>query len=565
MAYVSIFSRGASAPSSDAALQQVLGGKTNPFANDFRPGQYLVKQPAAPKFKAPKPPAQPKQPTQPQNIFERVASNVVKAFNSNNQQSTLKKPTPTPIQKVVSQQSAKQPKNSFKAYQPSTKPTNEDPNSVMGSIIQNTIGKPIAELGASITNKPIKAKNRIGKLLAGSGTIKPIQQDVAGVYKANEKHGPVAAGALAAGDLASHILQDVPDAGALYKGVGKGMELASKLKPELSAAEKGAVFSNIASKVKGRSLSAAPKEVADVIDKAAGKVKPEELPPIELPKGVGHPSDMISAESTKEPVVQAIEAPKPKGTVEPLKAANPVTAKIKDEIGAIKNAGESYDPAGNLTPEAGKQINLLNKQINAVGERVPKAEKPIISTPIKEETVETPEIKTSKLSQGVEANAVKHGLAQGFEGKPEYAKVNVSKQTKAAVGLVKSDPERAVRIAMGHEKPPEGLLPESAFIAVENAATKNGDADLLRRLATESNLTSEATGMGQRIRMLGEREGTSPVKAIQEVQKAKTDAFKARTGKDATKAVSDEIKAIRAAKPKVTKMNWTQFVESIKC
>lgn len=250
-------------------------------------------------------------------------------------------------------------------------------------------------------------------------------------------------------------------------------------------------------------------------------------------------------------------------TVTPA-ALNPDT--IKAQIKSIRNEDKNYDDHGNITPEAGKQLNALHKQLNAVGERIPKSEKPVTVTPIDSEPrIETPDIRTAKLAQGVEQNAIKKGLTQGFEGKAEYAGMKVDQQAKHAAELLKTDPVRAVSIAMGHEKPPGDLLPESVFIAVEHQATKAGDHQLLNRLATESHLTSEASGMGQRIRMLGERENNSPVTAIKQVADARKAVVEKRLGKPVAKAVNDEVRQIRAAKPKITEETWSSFLDTLKC
>ncbi|MDQ3818038.1 MAG: hypothetical protein M3362_10130, partial [Acidobacteriota bacterium] len=140
-------------------------------------------------------------------------------------------------------------------------------------------------------------------------------------------------------------------------------------------------------------------------------------------------------------------------------------------------------------------------------------------TPIEQQPLETPEIKTSKLALGVEERAVQNKLTEGFQGLPEYAKVNVADQARAATNLLAVNRAQAINIAMGHELPPEGILPESVFVAVENHAIQTKDVALLRDLATSSNLTTEATGMGQRLRMLAERDPNSAVSAIQKVAK----------------------------------------------
>jgi hypothetical protein len=263
----------------------------------------------------------------------------------------------------------------------------------------------------------------------------------------------------------------------------------------------------------------------------------------------------------KVPTVEKVSgaAAEPKVTPESISKTD-----TKQQIETIKADNKNYDAAGNLTTDAAKQINALNK-----GTRTPAAEKPVSYKPIEEKPFVTPEIKTSKLAQGVEEKAIKKGLTQGFEGLPEYAKVNVADQAKAAGNLLKVDPERATRIALGHERPPEGLLPESAFVAVEKQAHKTGDVDLLRRLATESTLSSEATGMGQRIRLLGERSPNSAVTGMRKVVEARKTAVETKLTKKGTtvnREISATVRQIRQSTPmKITRQDWHAFIEGIKC
>jgi hypothetical protein len=186
--------------------------------------------------------------------------------------------------------------------------------------------------------------------------------------------------------------------------------------------------------------------------------------------------------------------------------------------------------------------------------------------PVNTPEFKQPEIKTSKLAQGVADKALEKKLADGFEGLPEYAVVNVKDQVRAAKELVTLDREKAVRVALGQELPPEGILPESVFKVVEDEALKNGDVNLLRELATESHLTTEATGMGQRIRMLAERDPHSAVRNIREVIKAKEAAVQRRYGKvgEAKAKVKASIKSeVKKAAPKAK--DWAGFLEELKC
>lgn len=173
-------------------------------------------------------------------------------------------------------------------------------------------------------------------------------------------------------------------------------------------------------------------------------------------------------------------------------------------------------------------------------------------------------VKESRLAKGVEEKAIRNGLTEGFAGRPEYQTVNIAEQAKLAASLIESDPSHAIEIAMGRELPPHGLLPESVFVAVENYATENKDVNLLRDLATSSTLSLEATGMGQRIRMLGERNPNSAVHAMQEVSDAREAAAKKKYGPKAKEKIKAEIKvSIKKANPK--KHDWTAFIASIKC
>lgn len=240
-------------------------------------------------------------------------------------------------------------------------------------------------------------------------------------------------------------------------------------------------------------------------------------------------------------------------------------ALLKQKVTDIKNDNTNYDDAGNLTPEAGKQINVINKQLNSAGERIPQAEKPVTVTPTEEPAVKSPEVGQSKLAASTEQKAIDKKLTQGFEGKPEYAKVNVKDQAKQAVELLKSDPDRSKRIALGNELPPEGLLPESVYTAVENHALKTGDADTLRSLATESSLSSEATGMGQRIRLLGERDPDSAVVKMRQLAETRKQAFEKQSKSTLAKAVTKTSREIKSAIPSVKRQDWGSFVESLRC
>jgi len=178
------------------------------------------------------------------------------------------------------------------------------------------------------------------------------------------------------------------------------------------------------------------------------------------------------------------------------------------------------------------------------------------------------ETKTRGLSQGVEEKAIAKKLTENFGDLPQYKSVSMEDQAARANDLLIKDPAKAKRIAMGQEIPPEGLLPESVFVALENKAIAQGDVATLRDLATASGLTAEATTMGQRLRTLAEREPDFTVSAIMEVAKAREDAAVKKTKtKDIKKAkekIVNEVKSeIKKTAP--TKKDWDSFIRGLEC
>lgn len=198
---------------------------------------------------------------------------------------------------------------------------------------------------------------------------------------------------------------------------------------------------------------------------------------------------------------------------------------------------------------------------NSVNKVAPKTQ-----TPSGQEPYRAGDQKISKLALGIEAKAIEAKLTEGFKDLPQYSQVKVADQAERAASLLGEDSAKAKRIAMGQEEPPKGLLPESVLTAVENRALKDGDIETIRDLATKSSLTSEGTLMGQRIRLLGERNPNSPVSVIRDIQKARQARAQKSFG-DPAKAkteIHDQIKAeIQKAAPKIK--DWHSFLDSIQC
>ncbi len=231
---------------------------------------------------------------------------------------------------------------------------------------------------------------------------------------------------------------------------------------------------------------------------------------------------------------------------------------VRDEVGKFAVTEAPTEQPNNTVPQTTEP-----QPSTAVSPQEPL---PAASTPSPDKgaaTATIPETKPSRLAQGVEQKAIEANLTQGLEGLPEYQTVNVKDQSQKALQLLDSDPDLAKRIATGQEQPPHGLLPESVFTAVENRALQQGDIDTIRDLAMGSR-SVEASGMGQRIRMLAERNPASPVKAIADIEKARSAGVpKEKVAQTVNKIKTEVDVEMKKAAPKVK--DWASFLESIKC
>lgn len=289
-------------------------------------------------------------------------------------------------------------------------------------------------------------------------------------------------------------------------------------------------------------LAYTPEGQLPVIDYGNAPKPKDGLPVIQMdPPKVKAPGDMTYEPINSKPAVEPTTAPR---------AFNSGPREV------IKDPVLETSKNGSVKPNS-LFIDKKTLQTDSVG--VPETVKPV-------EVKGTGETKTRGLSLGVEAKAIENKLVSNLGDLPEYQSVSMKDQAIKAADLLTKDPAMAKAVAMGEKPAPEGVLPESVFVAVEDAAIKNGDVATLRDLASGSKLTSEATTMGQRIRTLAERDPDSPVKAISDVSRARETKAVREHGdiKIAKKKVVDEIRGeIKKSAP--TKQSWSEFIDSIQC
>lgn len=170
-----------------------------------------------------------------------------------------------------------------------------------------------------------------------------------------------------------------------------------------------------------------------------------------------------------------------------------------------------------------------------------------------------------KVEQGT--SKVAERVAKDIKGQygdlAQYDKITIKDQAQKATTLL-SDRAKLDRVVSGEDPLPQGLRATSVITAVRSDPVLSKDSELLRQLAN-SDLASESSYSAQELRLARENAKLDPVEAIKGVQKARATALEAKTGKTAAKAISTEVKQIRATVPKVSRQSWGDFIESIKC
>jgi hypothetical protein len=229
------------------------------------------------------------------------------------------------------------------------------------------------------------------------------------------------------------------------------------------------------------------------------------------------------------------------------------------QTAAVTTAEKAVTRANSTLAQVEREFALRGVTGEQLAQRIAGEEPARGLTPIEG----TGETKTRGLAAGIEEKAIANKIDVAFGDLPQYRVMSIADQAEKAAALLRDDPALALEIAKGNAQPPRGLdlHPESVLVAVENKAIADGDVATLRDLAT-SKLTGEGTTMGQRIRLLGERDADSPVSAIQDI-------IKKRTGgaENAARATEAELTRVRGhlAAASIEKDQWAEFVNSLKC
>jgi predicted ABC-type ATPase len=209
--------------------------------------------------------------------------------------------------------------------------------------------------------------------------------------------------------------------------------------------------------------------------------------------------------------------------------------------------------------EATRQLESGNAAFGASGDYKKLLEregKPIPRMEVAPSTLpDTPQI-TPKV-----AKRIAHDLKANYGDLATIDKVNLKEQADKAIALV-NDREALDAVISGDKPLPDGLRATSVITALRPLF--KDEPGLLLQVAN-SPLSHEASMAGQELRLARENAAHDPVFAMKKIQDARIKRLERNTNKTAAKAVSSEVKAIRAAKPKVTPETWDSFIDSIRC
>ena len=182
------------------------------------------------------------------------------------------------------------------------------------------------------------------------------------------------------------------------------------------------------------------------------------------------------------------------------------------------------------------------------------------------EKVEPPKGKVSKIAEDIEIKAIETGLTEGFGHLAEYTPITIKEQARRAFDLINTNIDEARRIIRGEKPLPEGLKGTALITAMEEQIKKTADGELASELAA-SPLVSGTSAAAQELRLAAERDPTSPVKAIQDVNKILDETAKRKLPcKILGKAKADIVSKIKNnIKNANTTQSWKTFIESIRC
>lgn len=170
-------------------------------------------------------------------------------------------------------------------------------------------------------------------------------------------------------------------------------------------------------------------------------------------------------------------------------------------------------------------------------------------------------------SARIEAVALEKKLTDKMGDLPQYKSINMKEQAVEATNLINRDKQLAIDVIEGKANPPGNLKAQSVHQALEDLAVKEGDGELLTKLA-KSHVNTELSESAQNLRIAAERDPHSAVEQIRQInERLKTRADKrlrkAKTSTD--KEVSKAIDTVKKSTRITSKKDLNDFIKGLEC
>lgn len=253
-------------------------------------------------------------------------------------------------------------------------------------------------------------------------------------------------------------------------------------------------------------------------------------------------------------------------------ASTPTVEKVGNDVTPAKTS-VAVEPVAKPASASPSEVTPAKTETPSPASVEPKSESSVNSSP-KAAEVSKPTTQanvpgdtgTSKIAQDIQTKAVAKNLTDNYGELSQYSKINVADEAKKAVDFVNGDKDTLDKVISGEKPLPSNLRATAVIKAVEEHPEYGKSGEMLKSLA-KSPLNTESSRSAQELRLAAERDTNSATNKINELDKTRSDAFKAKSGKTVAKASSDEVKQIRAAVPraKVTKETFSSFVDSLRC
>lgn len=238
---------------------------------------------------------------------------------------------------------------------------------------------------------------------------------------------------------------------------------------------------------------------------------------------------------------------------------------------AHPSAGEHYDDQS--IKQAATDFDKV-KQHDVLNPREVSHETPTEGTGLNplESLNENPDQATSKLASRTMDEGYRQKMVTKLETEsedlPTHNVANMEEQAQYAHDLVQKDPQEALDMVNGKKATPGHVLPQAIYNElVEHSKTLGGDegGQMIKAIANSKHV-SNLSVMAQNLRTAAELDAHDPATLLNDVATTRAQAAERRLGKGkvATTTKSD-LRAIRAATPKITAKDWSSFVDELRC